>query len=212
MVAAFPDRVAEAVERKRSQPSSGSTPVRPPAVELRGEAVLGRAAARVRSSASARGSSTSSPPSCCRQAPGRVLRGARSDGGWPEAVRGTRPRLACSSSPTEARRIGSTPAPTPLHSSSRAARSAAADALTVNPYLGTIRSIRFFPPAATTAPASSCRSDVERGRSRPPGGRPLGRHDRLAARRRPRRRVGSRPRGERGMSNVGRSSAQPCRG
>ena len=78
-VAAFSDRVAEAVERKRSQLVVGLDPrVDLLPVELRGEAVLGRAAAAGAVERFCKGIiDVVAPVRRRRQAAGRVLRGAR---------------------------------------------------------------------------------------------------------------------------------------
>ena len=161
-VAAFSDRVAEAVERKRSQLVVGLDPrVDLLPVELRGEAVVGRAAAASSGRALLQGDHRRRRSlRRCRQAAGRVLRGARQrrlggPGGGVAVRSGGRParhrrrqagryrfdRACVRRCVPRAARLRSATRRCPLPSTRTSAP---------------IRWIRSSPPAATTAPACSC--------------------------------------------------------
>ena len=159
-VAQFSDRVAEAVERKRTQLVVGLDPrVDLLPMEFRGEAVLGRALRPPPSSGSARGSSTrsrrTSRPSSRRSRSSR--RSAATAGRRSSRSPATPPRQDCSSSPTRSAVTSARPrGPTPPPSSSLAAPSGRWLTLSPStPISAPTRWTRSSPPAATTAPASS---------------------------------------------------------
>ena len=191
----FADRLVEAVERKRSQLVVGldpaSTCCRWSCVARPCWAVPPR---RRPSLASAGGISEAVAVRRRRQAADRVLRGARL--GRSARARGgatTRGRPGCSCSSTRSEGdIGFTArAYAHAYLEPRDGGAPLADAMTASPYLGETRSSRCSPPAGGTGRCLLPRPDLERGRGRRSGPRPLGRTAAVAVPRRARARVGA---------------------
>ena len=186
-VVAFPDRVAEAVERKRSQLVVGLDPrIDLLPVELRGEALLGRAAAAGAIERFCKGIVDAVAPYVVAVKPQVAFFEALGSDGWRalEAVS----RYASEAGLlviADAKRgdIGSTArAYAAAFLEPRGAEPPLADALTVNPYLG----IRLDGSLPLRVPQPRRRHllprpNLERRRPRPPGRRSLGRDVRSGA-------------------------------
>ena len=218
-VAAFSDRVAEAVERKRSQLVVGLDPrVDLLPVELRGEAVLGRAAAAAAVERFCKGIIDVVAPYAVAVKPQVAFFEALGSDGWAalEAVSRYASEVGLLVIADGKRGdIGSTArAYAAAFLEPRGSDPPLADALTVNPYLGTDSMDPFLSACRNHGAGLFVpRADVQRGRARPAGGRPLGRHDRCGG-----TSPASWPSGEPTSSASGgcrasaQSSARRCRG